>query len=193
MKLVRMPVLLAALMALFAVWAFPGAASAREPVERDGFVLGAWAGYGRIGVDSDNVSKSGYGSFAFGLRGGYAVTRRLVAGVELNGWTLKAYDNQDPSKGESVSTVSLALDWFPSDVYPVFVEGGGGYLSYTNNAPGVGGRDRGATWFVGTGYEYPLSKGVAVVPRFRYARGNFTGGSFDVYELSLGLSWYSGN
>lgn len=188
----RMHILFTVVLSLLGGWAAPGPASAREPVEREGFVLGAWAGYGRIDVDADNVSKSGYGSFAFGLRGGYAVTPGLVAALEVNGWTLKAYDNEDPSKGESVSTVSLSVDWFPSVRYPVFIEGGGGYLSYSNNSPGVGGRDHGATWFVGTGYEYPLSKSAAVVPRFRYARGNFTGGSFGVYELSLGLDWYSG-
>lgn len=171
----------------------PDISTAEEYRERSGFVVGGWAGYGVMNVSTDNSTRNSNGTFALGLRGGYALSSRVILGLELNGWTLKAYDVNDPSKGESVSNISIFMDYFPFKEIPIYVAGGGGRISYSNNSPNVNGRDKGGSWFLGSGYEYNLSKKLMLVPQLRYSRGNFTGGNFDVFEIALGLNWYSGN
>lgn len=170
----------------------PETISAQDNVDRNGFVLGGWAGYGRMHVNTENASGSSYGTFALGFRGGHTITSRVVMGMELNGWTLKAFDTRDPSRGESVSNISIFANYFPVAGLPLFLEGGGGRLSYTNNSPNVSGRDKGSSWFVGSGYEIPTSQKLIIVPQVRYSQGNFTGGDFNVYEFALGMKWYSG-
>ena len=174
------------------IWMLPEIILAQENIDRNGFVLGGWAGYGQMNVNTDNISRSSYGTFALGFSGGYAITSNIVMGIELNGWTLKAFDTKDPSRGESISNISMFANYFPVDNMPLFIEGGGGQLSYTNNSPNVNGRDKGGSWFVGSGYEIPISKKLMLVPQIRYSQGNFTGGDFKVYELALGMKWYSG-
>ena len=174
------------------IWMLPEIILAQENIDRNGFVLGGWAGYGQMNVNTDNISRSSYGTFALGFSGGYAITSNIVMGIELNGWTLKAFDTKDPSRGESISNISMFANYFPVDNMPLFIEGGGGQLSYTNNSPNVNGRDKGGSWFVGSGYEIPISQKLMLVPQIRYSQGNFTGGDFKVYELALGMKWYSG-
>lgn len=173
-------------------WMLPEIILAQENVYRNGFVLGGWAGYGQMNVNTDNISSSSIGTFALGFSGGYAITPKVVMGIELNGWTIKAFDPKDPSKGESISNVSIFINYFPFVNLPLFIEGGGGQLSYTNNSPNVNGRDKGGSWFIGSGYEIPISNKLVFVPKIRYSQGNFTGVDFKVYELVLGMKWYSG-
>jgi hypothetical protein len=172
---------------------FPEKISAEEYIERTGIVIGGWAGYGLMDVNTDDSSGSSHGTFALGLKGGYAITSKFITGLELNGWTLKAYNNKDPSKGETVSNVSIFINYFPFKYLPIYFAGGGGQLSYTNNSPSVNGRDKGGSWFVGSGYEYKISNKLLLVPQIRYSQGNFTGGNFNVYEIAVGMNWYSGS
>ena len=168
----------------------PETVSAQQYIEPNAFVLGGWAGYGQVDMDIDNSSNSSRGSFALGFRAGYAITSRTIMGIELSGWTLKAYDVKDPSKGESLSNLSAFVNYFPANYSPIYVTGGVGKTSYVNNSPMLSGRDKGGSWFVGSGYEYPVSKQLMLVPQIRYSQGNFTGGNYHVYEISLGMNWY---
>ena len=177
---------------LFFLWMLPGEMYAQENIDRNGLFLGGSAGYGQADVNTDNISRGSYGSFAFGLKGGYAIASRAILGLEFNGWTLTAFSTEDPSKGESVSNISLYFAFFPVNTLPIYISGGGGRLSYTNNSPEVNGRDKGSSWFIGSGYEIPITKNLMWVPQIRYSQGNISGGNFRVYELALGLHWYSG-
>jgi hypothetical protein len=188
----EMRVLFLACLLLSALTIAQGKLLAQENVDRTGYVIGGSAGYGSVDVHTTEVAKDSYGTFALGFRGGYAVTPHAVIGVELNGWTLKAYNTEDPTKGESVSNVSVFVNYFPFRELPIYITAGGGLLSYTNNSPEVNGRDSGSSWFVGSGYEIPLSEEIMLVPQLRYSEGDFTGGDFRVYELALGVNWYFG-
>lgn len=168
-----------------------GDISAQEYIEHEGLIFGGWAGYGLVNVDTDSGSRNSQRGFALGFRGGYAITSRVTAGLELNGWTLKAYDFNDPSKGESISNVSVYISYFPFKHLPVYFAGGGGQTSYTNNSPGVNGRNKGGSWFVGSGYEYQISRKLMLVPQIRYCQGHFWGGKYNAYEIALGMNWYS--
>jgi len=167
--------------------------SAEDYIERKGIVIGGWVGYGLMNVETDDNSRLSYGTFALGFKGGYAITYRVIMGLEINGWTLKAYNTNDPSKGESLSNISLFINYFPFKYLPIYFAGGGGQLSYTNNNQGVIGRDKSQSWFAGCGYEYQISNKLILVPQIRYCQGNFTGGNFNIYEIALGMNWYLGS
>jgi len=172
----------------------PGSVCAQGQVEREGvFVVGVAGGYAWMNVAADNRPGNPEGAFAFGIRGGYAITRDVFAGMELNGWTLNTYDMNDPSRGESISNVSAVINYFPMGG-PVYFTAGIGKVAYTNNSPAVsGGREQGDSWFVGGGYEFPISRDLTLAPQIRYVRGDFTGGNFSAYEITLGVNWYLGN
>jgi hypothetical protein len=148
-------------------------------------------GPGKCISDSGNISRSSNGTFTLGFTGGYAITSRFVLGVEVNGWTLKSYNLEDPSQGESISNVSIGINYFPF-VLPLFIDAGVGQASYTNNSPNVSGRDKGVSWFLGSGFELPINEKLVFVPQLRYSQGNFTGVDFTVVEVTLGIRWYSG-
>lgn len=169
-------------------------ASAQENINRNGwFFAGVAGGYGLTHVNTGGGSGHSEGTFALGFRGGYAISSSVVTGLELNGWTLEAYDFNDPSKGESLGNVSVFINYFPFPNSPIYVSGGAGQTSYTNNSSTVNGRGNGGSWFVVSGYEYRLTRKVSLAPQLRYSQGNFTGGNFKVYEIALGINWYSGD
>jgi len=167
----------------------PEAVSAQEYIEPNTFSFGGWAGYGSMNVSKDNGSNSSQSAFALGFKAGYTITSRVRMGFELNGWTLKAYNYNDPSQGESIGNLSAFINYFPVNDFPIYLAGGAGKSVYTNNNPTISGRDTGGSWFVGSGYEYPISKQWMLVPQIRYGQGNFTGASYRVYEMSLGMNW----
>ena len=164
---------------------------AQDFVEPNTFSFGGWAGYGSVDMSKDISTDSPQSAFALGFRAGYSISSKAIVGLELNGWTLKAYDIWDPSKGESISNISIFVNYFPANDVPIYLTGGAGQTSYTNNSPTVSGRDNGGSWFVGSGYEYPITKQTKLVPQIRYSQGSFGNGSYHVYELTLGLNWYA--
>ena len=130
---------------------------AQEYVEPNTLSFGGWAGYGSVNINKDIGTDSSQSAFALGFRAGYSINSRTILGFELNGWTLKAYDIWDPSKGESFSNLSVFVNYYPANDLPIYLTGGTGQSSYTNNSPTINGRDKGGSWFVGSGYEYPIS------------------------------------
>jgi hypothetical protein len=164
---------------------------ARENIEPGEFVFGGWAGYGHVNVVEAGSGASSGGAFSLGFSGGYAIASSAVIGLEVNGWTLKAYDINDPSRGESISNFSGYVNYFPLVDSPVYVAVGAGRTTYVNNSPALGGRDQGGSWFAGTGYEYPISGQLMLEPRLRYSHGNFSGGNYHVLEMALGMSWHT--
>jgi hypothetical protein len=155
----------------------------------DKFLFGGWAGIGHVSLDANNNAGRSENALALGFRAGYATTSRALIGVEFNGWTLKSYDINNPAKGESISNFSAFINYFPMYDSPVFVTGGAGITSYVNNTPTVSGRENGGSWFVGTGYEYPVSEQLMLEPQLRYSQGSFSGGKYHVIEMAVGVSW----
>jgi hypothetical protein len=164
---------------------------AQNDIIRKGFTFGGTVGYGSIGVNHDlNMHYSGK-SFALGFQGGYAVTPKIILGLELNGWTIKPFDLYDPTVGESVSNTSIFLNVFPFNNIPFYFSGGAGKSYYRNNSPLVNGQEAGTATFVGCGYELPLSRRLSIGPQFRHSRGSFSGGDYGVSEIALAIHWYS--
>ena len=158
-------------------------------------------GEGQLKLASDQRPGDRVPTFALGFAGGRQVGQRMRLGLKLNGWLLQAFSPNDPTKGVSVSNVMGIADVFPSPRYRVFVRGGLGWASYTNNqAPGLNGN--GLAWETGAGYEIPLRSHVRLVPMAEYAAGRFgdahdpaealTGRTYSVFELKVALVYRFG-
>ncbi len=169
----------------------PSACFAEDELERNGFMLGGWAGYGAVKLNTryPAAPSSSTGTLAFGVKAGYALGTRVTVGLEANGWTLHAYDNTDPTRGEALSNASVFANYFPLATLPLFLQAGGGETTYINNAPAISAHDTGRQRFVGAGYEILLGGSFFLVPQVRYARGDFSGGNFRVWEAAVGVTW----
>jgi hypothetical protein len=192
-------------------------AQEKEHILRKGFTLGATMGYGsaRYILNNKDVSDS---SFAFGFHGGYAITRNIVFGLEINSWMIEQYngnytdsahwydyiffdpdgddyylfhDYHESTKGESIDNVSLFLNVFPFHNSPFYLTGGAGKGFYEKIAGNKKYEDDGRAWFLGCGYEFPVDKNMTMGPQFRYSRGRFSNGNYSIAEVSLAFHWYS--
>lgn len=151
-------------------------------------------GYGRLSVRSDQATAPDHGAFTLSLRGGRAINERLRVGLDVAGWLIEAGDVADPSKGASVSVTDLFAQVFPSSAVPWYVELGGGYAKYADNAPDNFGAD-GLGWTIGVGYELGEADRVRIVPSAQWSNGRFrdtrnllltrTGLAYDVWDLRV--------
>ncbi|MGA7593688.1 MAG: outer membrane beta-barrel protein [Gallionella sp.] len=189
MSAIRRGGVFAASLLLCCIGMQPQPAFAETYLKPGKFLFGGWAGLGHVSLDANNGTGRSKNALALGFRAGYATTSRALIGVEFNGWTLKSYNFNDPSSGESISNFSAFIHYLPMDDSPVFVTGGAGITSYANNTPAASGRDNGGSWFVGTGYEYPISGQLMLEPQIRYSHGDFSGGKYHVIEMAVGVSW----
>lgn len=173
---------------------------AQDNINRKGFTLGTSLGYGSINYEHKDIRAS-EDSFAFGLQAGYAITPNIIVGLEANGWTIEAfnnyvcyyyyyYDYDEPSKGESISNISMFLDVFPFNNSPFYITGGVGKGYYEKYGRYDYYEDEGPTWFLGCGYEFPITNSITYAPQFRYSKGNFHYGDYNVAELSIALHLY---
>jgi len=119
-------------------------------------------GYGSATVNSA-VAAHSKGGLALGFEGGYVFTPMFSLGLRLSGCTLATSNLNDPSKGESLSFVSMTARVNPLPGQGVFLRGGIGSMRYTNNRPlEWGGSGTGLS--LGAGYEFPLRKRLRVAP-----------------------------
>lgn len=130
----------------------PGTTRAQAPSAADGpWSAGLAVGAGRVEVRTDQGRGGARSTFVLGFRGSRAVGQRLRLGVELGGWLLEPFDYNDPSIGESVSVAGAFAQLHPWRTAPIFLEGGLGFATYSNRAPGEFDTD-GTGYSVGAGY-----------------------------------------
>lgn len=138
-----------------------------------------WAGFdlgaGQLKLSSDKQQGSRGTTFAMGFTGGHRLTQWSRAGLHVNGWLMQAFNLNDPTVGESVSTVNGIIDVFPVKTKPLFVRGGGGLSMYSNNHPS-GTNGSGPGWEVGGGYEFRMHGNMGIVPMVQYASGSLGNG-----------------
>lgn len=170
-------------------------------------VLKAWwvgmeAGVGQLKLTSDQASTDRASTFAFGFAGGHRLGQHARIGGQVNGWLLEASNFNDPTVGESVSTLLAIVDVFPVAKRGLFLRGGAGLAMYSNNHPGESSGGHGFGWTAGAGYEIPVTTNFFIVPTAMYSAGNLgdgynlsglqTGRSFSVVEFKAGLVWRFG-
>jgi hypothetical protein len=153
-------------------FASPVAIAAQDSTGGPSWFAAIALGYGRLAVRSDQATAPDHGAFTLSLRGGRVINDRLRLGLDVAGWLIEAGDVADPSKGASVSVTDLFVQLFPSSAVPLYVELGGGYAKYTDNAPDAYGAD-GLGWTIGVGYEPAVADRVRIAPSAQWSNGRF--------------------
>jgi hypothetical protein len=186
---------------LVPVRAFAGQFSGHE-----GFELGVQSGYGGMHLRSDQGWDVDKGTFSLGFQGGYAVSSRMIVGLEVGGWLLESFSfdahGDEEEKGEAVSNTLLFLHLFPVKRLPFYLRAALGHAHYKNNRWDGNGGGGWGSWLIGTGWEIPMSGRFWVAPQVSYCRGSIsdvpvilgeeTGRQFHVVDLSIAMHWYSG-
>jgi hypothetical protein len=172
----------------------------KEPGVRPWWV-GLELGDGQIKLSSDQFRGTRNSAFALGFVGGHTLGNRARFGLELNGWLLQSFNNNNPAVGESVSNVLGIVDAFPIPRTPLFLRAGAGLALYQNNRPG-GFNSSGWSWTVGGGYEIPLTRSFGLAPIVDYAAGSLgdvrnvitvdTGRRYSVAEFKAAIIWHFG-
>jgi hypothetical protein len=157
-------------------------------------------GEGQLKFSSDQLQGNRVPTFAIAFAGGRQVSKSIRCGLKLNGWTLESSDMYDPTKGETVSNVVAVADFFPLRRTPLFVRGGFGWASYTNNhLTALNGN--GVGWETGVGYEIPLRGQLRLAPIAEYAAGGLGSAhntakqavpGYSVFEFKLGVVYRFG-
>ena len=194
-----------AMMCLLGFWILTPAWSLQvQPAhtQKDG---GPWwvsmdMGEGQIKLSSDLQDEKRVPTFAIGFQFGHQAGKFARAGVDVGGWTLQAFDLNDPTVGESVGNVMGVVDVFPLR-RGLFARGGLGWSSYTNNQP-TGANGTGFAWKTGAGYEFPLGRSFRLVPIVTYSAGSLgdanypnvppTGGGYSVIDFKFGVVYRFG-
>lgn len=189
-----------------------------HPHTRQGFVLGFGLGggsaQGRVDGDSDVlVETDRTGGVAFSLRLGYAVSPRLVLGLESSGWGRSDEERLFGETAEIKTTLAvttIGATWYPTE---------GGFYARLGLGIGVARQEydfgtlnaeieeSGGALLLATGYEWRLSRTFALGAQFdvgviglgdiEVADG--MGGteeakvSFDFTNLSVTANWYFGS
>ncbi len=174
-------------------------ASAAPQVDRPWWLTFA-LGSGQLKLDSDEVQRDRVPALSVVFAGGHRVGSRVRAGVQLGGWTLQAFNLNDPTVGESVSAAMALADVFPLRTHPLFVRGGVGIGTYTNNRP-TGRNGSGFAWEGGGGYEIHLSRSLRLVPMVQYCGGHLgqagpldsqTNSRYSVIDFNVGILYRFG-
>jgi opacity protein-like surface antigen len=159
-------------------------------------------GESQIKLNSDQ-NPGGYNpSFALGFTAGHRLGQRARIGGQINGQLLQAFNLNDPTVGESVSHVFAIADILPVRNRTLFLRGGTGLSMYTNNhLNGIGGHGLG--WTFGGGYEFPVTKMIALAPTITYTGARFndrrditpalTGRRFSAVDFRLAFVFHFGH
>lgn len=184
---------------LLLMGAFAGEAAGQQ-LSRPWWV-GGEVGEGQLLLSSDQSPGTRKSTFALGFVGGHSLGSRARIGMELNGWLLQAFDENDPRIGESVSNVMGIADLFPAPKVPLFIRAGIGGGFYTNFHPGQYG-GRGMSWTAGGGYEFRVGPRLGLAPMVAWSAGDLgnnpdpstleTGRRFSVVEFKLEILWHFG-
>ena len=170
-----------------------------------GAVVGLQSGYGNVHLRSDQGWNVRQGTFSLGFQAGYALSRRLVIGLEAGGWLIEPFSygahGQEEERGEAVSNTMVFIHMFPLKRLPLYLRTGLGESHYKhNNWDKTGGNGWGA-WLLGGGYELRISSHFYGAAQLTYSRGHFsdvpdilgreTGRRYEVMDISVALHWYS--
>ena len=183
--------------------AAPGVAQNRE-----GFWMGVGGGWGSAGVTADQSVDEGRENSGVGyLRGGWALTNRLLLGGDLAVWTKTAAIERDTMMDLNIYHFSGTLTYYPS-TSGFFVKGGAGgaFMDAAVKVPGATTNldlGKGFNVVVGAGFDIPIATHLAVTPAIDYWRGMLgdvkvagfpgpvlSGWSHNVVAATVGITFY---
>ena len=162
-------------------------ALAEEKFERSGFWGGVDFGAGFVQQSAKEVEEEG-NHFYLGFEGGYTLNSHFLIGAELSGWLLEPGDLNDPSKGEGIMQAFLITRYYPSNTMGLFAKVGGGYVDQRSNHPGEPSRKNGCGLTFGGGYDFPISKNLAITPFINYSFWKTDDQDLDAWTLGIGFT-----
>lgn len=156
-------------------------------------------GEGQLRLSSDQQQGDRVSTFAIGFAGGRRIGNWTRVGMEAGGWTLQAFDLSNPTVGESVGNVMAIADFLPARNRGLYLRGGVGWATYTNNRP-LGTNGAGLSWETGGGYEIPVWGALRLAPTVLYAAGHLgddryaalIGRRYNVIEFKLAAVYHFG-
>lgn len=161
-------------------------ATAQNPQTREGFWVGFGLGWGSMGLHCDGCdgldrsgSYTGYGKL------GGTLLPNLLLGAETNGWS-----KSEDGVTVALANVSAAAYWYPMVQEGLFVKGGLGYSELS--ADEGNGRSSEGGWgaLLGLGYDMRVGRNTSITPVLNYFRGAFNGGSADVFQVGVGVTFH---
>lgn len=161
-------------------------AAAQHEQTRAGFWAGLGMGWGSFGLSCDGcdgLERTGSYSGYFKLGG--TLRPNLLLGAELNGWT-KSEDGASVGLGNA----SAAAYWYPTVQSGLFLKGGVGYSRMSADNGIDSASDGGWGLLAGMGFDLRVAPNTSLTPVLNYFRGSFEGGSADVVQLGLGVSFH---
>jgi hypothetical protein len=163
-------------------------ASAEENFERSGFWGGVDFGVGFVQKSSEKADEDG-NHFFLGFEGGYTISPHFLIGAELSGWLIEASNFNDPSKGQGIMQAFLITRYYPSITSGLFVKAGGGYVEKWSNHLDEPSRKNGLGLNFGAGYDFPISKNLAITPFLNYSFWKTDDQDYDAWTLGIGLTF----
>ena len=169
-----------------ATLSFATPAAAQHAQTREGFWAGVGAGWGSMGLSCDGCDGvDREGSYTGYLALGGTLRSNVLIGAEFNGWTKS-------QEGATVrlANVSAAAYWYPMVQSGLFLKGGAGYSRLSAEDGIVSAADDGFGVLAGLGYDVRVGRTTSITPVANYFRGAFDGGSADVFQLGLGVTFH---
>lgn len=158
-------------------------------------------GEGQLRLSSDQQKYKRVSTFAISFAGGHRIGNHVRAGIDVGGWTLQAFDLNNPAVGESVGNVLAVVDYLPVRKRGLYVRGGVGWATYNNNRP-TGTNGSGLAWEAGSGYEFRVRGGLRLAPTVTYAAGRLgndpyatiplTARRYNVFDFKLAVAYHFG-
>jgi hypothetical protein len=154
---------------------------------RSGFVFGVGLGFGGISAHDCGDTCGAAGSFEFHLGGMLNPRTALVGDFWFNG---RDVPNSDATVVHSI--YSLALQYWPADIFWIKGGVGGGNMNVSSNVDGYTyGNENGPALLGALGIEFLQAGGFALDGQFRLGHGFYSqGGDVNVWALMIGANWY---
>jgi len=151
---------------------------------REGFFIGFGLGWGSLGCsDCSGERESGFSGY---LKLGGTVNDALLLGFESNGWV-----KEESGVTLSQGNFSAAAYFYPSPESGLFLKGGLGLSTLRLDVSGFGGDSTtGFGVVAGLGYDARVGTNFSLTPYANFVYGSFDGGSTNVIQAGIGLTWH---
>jgi hypothetical protein len=179
--------------------------TSRMPVEtgssgHDGFTMSFGLGNGSAGVSCTGCATDRNNGLSGYLSMGSAMSRSLVLGGELNGWS-KSKNGSD----SRIGFLTGYAQWYPSTSNGFFLKPGLGFGSISvedkTTVPSNKLTSSGFAYQMGMGYDFRMSHNFSLTPYASYmattsakAKFNGTDAGYDLntnnFQLGVGLTWH---
>lgn len=160
------------------------AAGQDRPQVREGFFIGFGLGWGSLSCDNcGGERESGLSGF---LKLGGTINEKLLLGFESNGWT-----KEEEGVRLSHSNGSAVAYFYPQPESGFFLKGGIGISNLDLGIDGLGSAsETGLGLVAGLGYDARVGAMLSLSPYANYLYGSFDGGSTNVIQAGIGLTWH---